>query len=220
MIAAISAGIVVFLAVGSLVTAVTHNQQASLLPALVAGVWAAWPLLHGHAVQRENFLHPPPREYGATTRAAFGNIRDVLRESAYNFGDKWRVTTADVATGRIFAEIRFFDEEQHAEVSRGHINYRKERVQRYLSLEVQMKDTANGSAIVQFDFTPRVEGTKYGACDWLVDDVLSGVEESLGPGREILKSINAGLPAPPWWLLAMTIGELFLFFQDLYKAAS
>lgn len=86
---------------------VFHNNEAGVLPGIVAGIWAAWPLIHQARVQRYNFLHPVPKEYNESTKLAFSKLREILAETAYNFGDKWRVSTADTQSGRITADLTY-----------------------------------------------------------------------------------------------------------------
>jgi hypothetical protein len=215
-----AAGLLAFFIVSALVGGSVHDPGAGLFAGLVAAIWAAWPFHHQHAVTRQNFFHPAPRRYQQPTKIVFSQIRDLLRESAYNFGDKWRVSTADATTGRIFAELRYFDEETHTDFSSGgRVHIRKERLQRYLSLEVQMKDEKSCS-VVQYDFDARVEGTKYGACDEIVLGIMDALEHELGPSTDVGDLLSEKLPAPPWWLLAVTAGALLLLFQVIAKTAA
>ena len=61
-LAAIAAGVITWLLVGStLGVIVLHKNEAGIFPGLIAGIWAAWPLLHQGRVERYNFLHPAPK---------------------------------------------------------------------------------------------------------------------------------------------------------------
>ena len=138
---------------------VVHKDAAGFLPGVVAGIWAAWPFFHHHRVSRYNFLHPVPRRYKVPVKQAFAKIRQIISEKTYNFGDKWHVSIADTVQRRIAATLRFTEEESHLEAaSMRNIHVRKERVQRLLVLDVQIKEEPNDITVVQFDFEPKVEG--------------------------------------------------------------
>jgi hypothetical protein len=109
--------------------------------------------------ERAKFLHPQPREYRLPAKIAFAKIRDILAETSYNYGDKWQVVTADTQTGRITANLRFADEFTSFEGdARGHIHTRKERLQRFLAVDIQVQATERGTTAVLLNFRPAVEG--------------------------------------------------------------
>lgn len=202
----IGLGIFVFLLVSAFTgQCITRpDQGAGCLPGLIAGVWVAWPFFHHAGVSRYNFLHPVPKEYKVPLKQAFAQIRDILSDVTYNYGDKWKVETADVVSRRIKAALRFTDEESHFEGSSlSNIHRRTERVQRLLELEIQFKDTGTDTTIIQFDFHPRVEGVKWYACDHLVDGLLNRVQATLGTGTDRGQPADTALPAPPWWLIGL-----------------
>jgi hypothetical protein len=218
-------GIIVGLFVWGLVGAVTRfvilqTPETGVLEGMVAGIWAAWPFFHHGSVSRYNFLHPVPRRYKVPLKQAFSKIRAVIGDKTYNFGDKWRVSTADTMQRRITATLKFTEEE-----SRGfegsnisNIHHRKERVQRLLELDVQMKEEPNDLTVVQFDFRPRVEGVAWHACDSIVDGIVNDAESSLGPGEDAGDPADTSLPAPPWWLLGVTALGLLALFGDVTQA--
>ena len=191
---------------------VLQTPMTGMFEGFVAGVWAAWPFIHQFRVSRYNFLHPVPREYKATVPQAFSKVRDLLAELTYNFGDKWHVVTADVQSKRSTANPRFTDEETRMEGdSRGQIHTRTERVQRLVELEVQMKETDSGT-VVQFDFYPKIEGANISACDSVVSGFCRAIEAAMGSGLERGTPGDTRLPAPPWWLVALTVcGVMSLF---------
>lgn len=184
-------GVFVFLAVGAMVAElVVHQKEAGLFPGLVAGIWAAWPFFHKGGVDRYNFLHPVPRRYKQPLKHVFAKIRQILSEQTYNFGDKWHVSTADTMQHRITASLRYTEEETKIEGdARGQLHTRKERVQRLIEMDVQFKDEGNDSTVVQFDFSPKIEGAAFGACDSIISGITSAAETALGPGSD------AGKPA-------------------------
>lgn len=78
-----------------LLSAITHDAGTGILPGLVLGILAAYPIFKGACEERSQFLHPEPREYRVPAELAFAKIRDILAETSYNYGDKWNVVTAD-----------------------------------------------------------------------------------------------------------------------------
>lgn len=132
-----------FLLSGAIISDITHDPGAGLLLGIVLGILTARPLFELALEQRSNFLHPAPREYNIPAKVAFAKIRDFLAEVSYNYGDKWHVVTADTQAGRITANLRFMDEYIHFEGdARGYIHTRKERLQRFLALDVQVQSGA------------------------------------------------------------------------------
>jgi hypothetical protein len=190
-ILAIAAGIFVFLITGALTNELTHDPGAGVLPGLVLGFLAAAPLFKLAAQERSNFLHPAPREYNVPAKLAFAKIRDYLAEVSYNYGDKWHVVTADTQSGRITANLRFMDEFTRIEGdARGNIHTRKERVHRFLALDVQVRSTERGTTVIQLDFSPKVEGVNYAACDSIVSTVSSSIDAALGKGTPVVCEQN------------------------------
>lgn len=202
----IGLGIFVFLLVSAFTAeCITKpDQGAGCFPGLIAAVWVAWPFFHHAGVSRYNFLHPVPKEYKLPLKQAFAQIRDIIADVTYNFGDKWHIATADATQRRILASLRFTDEESHIEgTSLQNIHRRTERVQRLLEMEIQFKDTGSDTTIIQFDFHPRVEGVQWYACDHIVSGLMNRVEASLGAGTERGQAADTKLRAPPWWLIGL-----------------
>ena len=202
----IGLGIFVFLLVSAFTSEyiTKPDNTAGCLPGLIAAIWVAWPCFHHAGVSRYNFLHPVPRVYKAPIKQAFAQIRDIISDISYNFGDKWHVSTADVNQRRILASLRFTEEESHIEgTSLQNIHTRKERVQRLLEMEVQFKDNGNDTTTVQFDFHPKVEGVQWYACDSIVNGLMNRVETTLGPGTDRGQAADTKLGAPPWWLVGL-----------------
>ena len=186
-IIAIATGIFVFLLAGAVTNELTHDPGAGVLPGLILGFLAASPLFKLAAQERANFLHPAPREYNISAKLAFAKIRDYLAEVSYNYGDKWHVVTADTQSGRITANLRFMDEFTRIEGdARGNIHTRKERLQRFLSVEIQVRPTERGTTQVQMDFSPTVEGVNYAACDSIIASLSAQIEHGLGEALSFL----------------------------------
>ncbi len=180
-IIAIAIGIFVFLLTGAVTNELTHDPGAGVLSGLILGFLAASPLFKLAAQERSSFLHPAPREYNIPAKLAFAKIRDYLAEVSYNYGDKWHVVTADTQSGRITANLRFTDEFTRIEGdARGNIHTRKERLQRFLALDVHVRRTEDGTTLVQLDFSPKVEGMTYSACDSIVSSVGNQITAILG----------------------------------------
>lgn len=179
-IVAIITGTFVFLLTGALIGEASHDPGAGLLPGLIVGILAAISLLKSACEGRAKFLHPEPREYRVPAKIAFAKIRDVLAEISYNYGDKWHVVTADTQTGRITANLRFIDEFTHFEGdARGQIHTRKERLQRFLAVEIQVQPTERGTTTIQVNFRPTVEGINYAACDSIITSLTACIESAL-----------------------------------------
>lgn len=179
-ILAIIVGTFVFLLTGAVIGDATHDAGAGIVPGLVLGVLAAIPIFKAACEERSKFLHPKPREFMVPAKIAFAKIRDVLAEISYNYGDKWHVVTADTQTGRITANLRFIDEFTRFEGdARGQIHTRKERLQRFLAVEIQVQQTERGTTIIQMDFRPTVEGVNYAACDSIISSLSAVIETAL-----------------------------------------
>ena len=197
---------------------VLHKNEAGIFPGLIAGLWAAWPFLHHGKVERYNFLHPVPKRYRVTVKVAFQKVRDILSDTTYNYGDKWSVPTADTQQRRIRAELKYNDETMKMEMdARGGVHTRTEKERRTLILDVQMKAEGE-STVIQFDFTPKIEGSSFFACDGIISRLLSDVEGALGAGTDAGSKLAGILPAPPWWLLGLTAYGLLLLFGDVQTA--
>ena len=80
--------------------------------------------------------------------------------------------TADTQTGRITANLRFIDEFTRMEGDApGNLHTRKERLQRFLSVEIQLDATDRGTTSIQMDFAPTVKGVNYAACDSIIQSL-------------------------------------------------
>lgn len=89
--------------------------------------------------------------------------------------------TADTQTGRITANLRFIDEFTRFEGdARGQIHTRKERLQRFLAVEIQVQQTECGTTAILMDFGPTVEGINYAACDSIISSLSANIEAALG----------------------------------------
>ena len=184
---AIIVGTFVFLLTGALIGDASHDAGAGIVPGLVLGILAAYPIFKSACEERAKFLHPEPREYKVPAKIAFAKIRDILAEISYNYGDKWHVVTADTQTGRITANLRFIDEFTRLEGdARGNIHTRKERLQRFLAVDIQVQPTERGTTAIQIDFTPTVEGVNYAACDSIVSSLSANIDRALG-GAVLIK---------------------------------
>jgi hypothetical protein len=92
---------------------------------------------------RASWLEPKIIEIPHSSQAVFSKIREVLRESVYNSGDKWKVTTPDVQTNRIFAEMRLRGKEKDEGG--------------YVSMEARMEDLPSGHSMLRLVFNERSE---------------------------------------------------------------
>ncbi|MBY0357963.1 MAG: hypothetical protein K2W82_08180 [Candidatus Obscuribacterales bacterium] len=216
---AIVIGMLVFIFSAQFIGGVILQGKADgIFPGLVLGIWAAWPLLHFASVYKQNLLHPAPKIYNAPAKVAFAKIRDILAEASYNYGDKWRVVTADTQSGRIMANLRFAEESiGFASDSRKGFRTTNERLQRFIELAIYVKDAGRGSAIIRLDFSPVAEGFGYGACDSIIEGISGAIESALGSGVLVGKPADSKLPAPPWWLWVLTAMALFGLLGGMLK---
>ncbi|MBS1992685.1 MAG: hypothetical protein JSS83_19335 [Cyanobacteria bacterium SZAS LIN-3] len=198
---------------GTVVHQLGQGQDGASLVAIVAGLWAAWPLCARGLLERKAFLHPPVRRYQMPAKHAFAKVRQVLTDSTYNYGDKWFVSTADNDQLKLVACLRFTDEEMRMEgTSVSRMTVRKERKQRLLELEVQLEKEPGNTTLIQFDFRPKVEGLAWHACDRIVFAFLHDVQVLLGLGEEAYAEAKEPVKlVPPWWLLAITVLGLMSF---------
>jgi len=214
MLAGIATGIFVSFLIGSILGEfVLHKAEAGIFPGLVAGIWAALPFLYRGKVQRYNFLHPVPRRYQVPLRHAFSKVRTMISDKTYNYGDRWRILTADTQTRRIHAALQFIEEEEKREL--GKLDTYKQSVRRYLEMHVQFSEEPHDTTVIQFDFHPKVEGLSYHACDEIVAALIADVQAALGTSTKAGNPIAIILPAPPWWLLGVTGLALFLICTDV-----
>lgn len=213
-------GIVTFFIVGAIGSPMLGNAQASFLPAVVAGIWVAWPFCRGALEQRANFFHPVPKEYRRPMPEVFKRLRDMLAESTVQYGDSWHVKTADTQTGRIVADLRYMEEESKIDLdSRNNPHVKKERVRRFLRLEAQMQKTDRDTTILQLDWFAEVEGSNFTACDNIISSFSQSIDVSLGSGTEVVNPTANTVPAaPPWWLIGLTGLVLCGMFFDFCKS--
>lgn len=213
----IAAGVISFAAANTVVDAVLHSNTAGIVPGMVAGLWAGWPLFHKHRAKRDVFLHPAPLRYPVNVQRTFDKIREILRETTYQYGDRWHVLTAEISTLRIVADLHYVEEIKHLEIQHQTIREHVERIRRYIKMEIQMK-AAGSKSIVQYDFTPRIEGLNSSACDEMVRSVLSAVEGKLGTGEPVAEIEPKPLSSPPLWLITSTGIMLVLLAKDAWQA--
>ncbi len=179
-VVAIIVGTFVFLLTGACIGEASHDAGAGIVPGLVLGVLVAIPIFKAACEERAKLLHPQPREYRVPAKIAFAKIRDILAEISYNYGDKWHVVTADTQTGRITANLRFIDEFTRLEGdARGNIHTRKERLQRFLAVDIKVQPTERGTAIIVLDFRPTVEGVNYAACDSIISSLAIAIHSEI-----------------------------------------
>lgn len=219
----IALGFSAFCFFGSLIgEVILHNGGAGLFPGIVIGIWAAWPCFHGWVVERRLFLHPQPREYELPAKIAFARIRDFLAEVTYNYGDKWRVVTADTQAGRITANISYTDEVVQVEAgAKGQLHTRKERLQRFVVLEVLVTDTGSGTTVVKMDFNAKADGSNIFACDSVISNCQKAISAQLGTFKLVGTTAAATkLSAPPWWLLGLSALALINFYSNIMKGVS
>jgi hypothetical protein len=145
----------------------------------------------------------------------------MLRTTVYRIGDSWKIVSANTQTNHLIADLQYYDEEFQINTQSGLTNYGhkagNERVRRFLRLEAQFKDTADGKTIVQFDFDPRIEGSDDHACDPVIRGVIAGFEKQVGEGTTVAGDYSNKLPGPPWWLVGFTGLTALCFVFDVIK---
>jgi hypothetical protein len=161
----------------------------------VAGVWAAWPFFHASDVKKLNFLNPPVKAYEGSCPEVFEQLHQMLRENVYEFGDRWRIITADTQTNRLIADLNYVHEEPG--------ETRVEKMRRFIRLVVQFSDQADGKTAVQFKFEPKAEGDENG-CNDLIEKVTKDFETLAGKGELVSEALPQKLPPPPGWLIVAT----------------
>lgn len=197
---------------------ILKNPGEGIFPGLVIGLWAALPAIHSAILERTLFLHPQPREYELPAKVVFATIRDFLAEVSYNYGDKWRVVTADTQAGRIRANLSFTDEVVQVNAdARGQINTRKERLHRFIDLAVTVTDTGRGTTSLKIDFDSKADGANLFACDSIISSCQKAISMRLGEGKSEGNIQTTKLPAPPWWLLALSALSLIGFYSNIMK---
>lgn len=199
-------------------TVILRNPEGGIFPGLVLGLWAAWPAIHSAILERTLLLHPQAIEYDLPAKVVFATIRDFLAEVSYNYGDKWRVVTADTQAGRIRANLSFTDEVEqvHAD-ARGHIHTRKERLLRFIDLNLSVSVTARGTTAVKLDFSSRADGANLFACDSIIASCQQALSTRLGEGKSDGTVLDRKLPAPPWWLLAVSALALINLYSNILR---
>lgn len=197
---------------------ILKNPEGGFFPGLVIGLWAAWPAIHSAMLERKLFLHPQISEYDLPAKVVFARIRDYLAEVSYNYGDKWRVVTADTQAGRIRANLSFTDEVVQVQAdARGQINTRKARLHRFIDLDVTVADTGRGTTSLKLDFTPKADGANLFACDSIIASCQKAISQRLGEGKTEAIAPPQKLPAPPWWLLALSVLALIGLYSNIMK---
>ena len=115
--------------------------------------------------------------------------------------------------------MRLIDDHEFWEAdARGHIRIRKERLQRFIGLEIKIKDAGAGATVIQLDFIPKVEGFNHFACDALIAASTSNLESIVGPGDATRQAPDTKVPASPFWLRAVTGLALLGLCCDVLKA--
>ena len=212
-------GFSTFLVAGAFIgEVILHRPDAGLFPGIVLGLWAAWPSIHSAMLERSLFLHPHPQEYEQPAKVVFASIRDFLAEVSYNFGDKWHVVTADTQSGRIAANLSFNDEVVQAQAdARGQIHTRKERLHRFIALDVSVTDNGNGTTSVKLDFSPKADGANIFACDSIISGCQKAISTRLGGSKPVSNPTSTKLPPPPWWLLALSALALIGLYTNITR---
>ncbi|CAM5999227.1 unnamed protein product [Sphagnum balticum] len=127
---------------------------------MILGFVAVVPFFKHETVKAEALLNPPPQIYDKSLPKIFSGIREVLSESAYPMGDRWRIVKADTQTGHIIAELRFANDA---------IDFKDRRsiVRRYVEADFKLRPDANGT-ILQSAYKVELEGFQYWACDRII----------------------------------------------------
>jgi len=183
----------------------------------VAALWAAWPFFNLGKPRAKNLKHPVPKTYNGRASDLFEDLHQLLRESAYRFGDRWSIVSADTQTNRIVATLQFTEEEQQVRLHGFEWHYYPKNMRRLLKLEAHFIDKPDGQAIVEIDFETRIEGFDWHACDHFMEEVLESFENRVGaPLNYVPPQELVAFPAPPWWLLGITVTGILVFACDMF----
>lgn len=207
MIAGIVIALFMFFTLNSLIVdALTHNPDAGWFPAAVVAAWILWFTFRDHKVDRSRLLRPKAKVYSINCQEAFSRIYSILKETTYNYGDRWHIVTADVATNQIVADLRFTDEESSLHMGLGgQVHHGTTRAQRYLRCAIQLYAVDSGDTIIKFRFTPIVQGFNIWSCDSIIIDFQDSINLWLGPGTSEAEDPPAKSSGPPFWLIGITV---------------
>jgi hypothetical protein len=220
LVGAIAVGIFVALMTAAIIgELLSPKLDAGIFPGIIAGIWAAWPLLHYGRLDRYNFMNPVPRCYPVPLRQAYSKVRTLLEKKSYNYGDRWKVLSADTQTRSIHAVLQFTVQDIKVEPHLDSIwNIQKERLRRFVDMEITFKEQPDDSTIIQFNFQLKVEGVEYQSCDSIISGLLDEVQTLLGTGTRAGEPVVAHLSAPPIALLAITAIAIVMLYNDISSA--
>jgi hypothetical protein len=171
------------------------------MPGIVAALWVAWPCFVLGLRQRQTFVHPKAYIYNGSTQDNFEQLSQLLRESAYKFGDHWNIVTADTQTNRLLANLHFFDEISQLSANGG---LRTEKLRRFIQLEATFKDVAPSKSLIQLNFDKTAEGRDLRSCEEIIQEVVASFHSRIGVGESYHIESPVAFPAPPWWLIVVT----------------
>lgn len=120
------------------------------------------------------WLRPRATELPFSSQAVFSKIREVLRESVYGHGLKWKVTTADVRSNRIFAEMHLQEGEYKG----------------YVSLDVRIEDLPSGHSLLRYVFDDLYSG--YLGSGKSTTDIIRETEAELLAGLKHIVDDESG----------------------------
>lgn len=174
------AALLAWIASGSLIV---YSQETRNWLLVFLALWGAYASIRSVVNQHQTLLHPPPEEYALSPQVAFMAIRNVLAETSYGTGDTWHVAVADTQAGRIVAHLRYCDERTFIEGDmHGHVNVRKERHRRFITLEALIKEAGDESVSLELNYSSKAEDGNVLACHRVISSTSTAIRAALGSG--------------------------------------
>jgi hypothetical protein len=185
--------------------------DGACLTSLVAGAWAAWfYIAKNPPAAKGDLYYPAPREYKLPLKEVYTRIAEVFDQSTYNYGDKWRIVTADTEAKKIVADLRM----------------KNKNSQQFIQTEVAFTDTSTDSTIVRFQFEAHDDNwLEFHPCSDIIEELMKKIKFQIGEGMEQqnLKEIenpeqtDRKMPVPSWWVIGLGGVCVVFLLKDIVR---